>query len=113
MFGKAYYTYHRYILYREYMMVRVKTSIYVDRKLWERFKRYALKKGVEVSRLLEGAMEEELVEDALEEELLRLSGPEDYELDFEPIKPRKPVSDLIRVMRDERRGILSGQQRHS
>lgn len=35
------------------MVVKVKTSIYVDRDLWSSFKEYSSKSGVEVSKMLE------------------------------------------------------------
>jgi len=41
------------------MVSRTKTSIYVDRELWERFRRYARSRGIEVSRLLEEIIREE------------------------------------------------------
>ncbi|MCE4599242.1 MAG: hypothetical protein F7C81_03490 [Desulfurococcales archaeon] len=90
-------------------MVKVKTSIYVDKELWEKFKMYALKRGMEVSRLLEDMMRDEMIEDALDNILLDLAGSEDYEIDFEPVKPREGlVSELVRVMRDERANSVSG-----
>ena len=90
-------------------MVKVKTSIYINKELWEKFKRHAARKGVEVSRLLEEMISDEIIEDALEDALLGLAGSENYEIDFEPIKAREgTVSDLIRVMRDERSNNLSG-----
>ena len=90
-------------------MTKVKTSIYIDRELWERFKRYAAMRGVEASRLLEDIMRDEMVEDALSEALLSLAGSETYEVDFEPVEPRGGlVSELIRAMRDERGGRIPG-----
>ena len=81
----------------------MKTSIYVDRGLWERFKEHALKSGVEVSRLLEDIMADEAVELTLGNALAELAGQENYEIDFEPIEPKEAtVSGLIRTMRDER-----------
>jgi len=88
--------------------VRKKTSIYVDEELWERFKRHAAARGVEVSRLLEELMMEELG-DYLDELLGELSGPESYELDFEPVEPSGPVGPIVREMRDERGRSLLGQ----
>ncbi len=89
-------------------MVKVKTSIYVDRDVWERFRRYALRRGVEVSRLLEDLMRDEMVEDLLDDALLSLAGSESYEVDFEPVESRGGlVSELVRVMRDERAGGVS------
>ena len=88
--------------------MRRKTSVYVDGELWERFKRYAAARGVEVSSLLEELMREELG-DYLDEALGELAGSEGYELDFEPVKPRGPVSSVVREMRDERERGLLGQ----
>jgi len=89
-------------------VVKVKTSIYVDKELWERFKSYALRRGVEVSKLLEDAMRDEMIEETLSDVLLDVAGSENYEIDFEPVKPRGGlVSELIRVARDERAGSVS------
>ena len=91
-------------------MVKVKTSIYIDKDLWERFKKYALRKGVEVSNLLENIIEEEMTEEALDKVLLELAKVEDYEIDFEPIEPKKgSVSELIRAMRNGRSSSLLRQ----
>lgn len=91
-------------------MVKVKTSIYIDKDLWERFKKYALRKGMEVSNLLENIIEEEMTEEALDKVLLELAKVEDYEIDFEPIEPKKgPVSELIRAMRNGRSSSLLRQ----
>ncbi|MEB3772292.1 MAG: hypothetical protein GSR82_01270 [Desulfurococcales archaeon] len=90
-------------------MVRVKTSIYVDRDLWERFKRHARRKGLETSHLLERVLEEEIAEDEIDEALLKLAGSEVDEIDFEPVEPRRGlVSELVRVVRDEGSGSISG-----
>jgi len=84
-------------------LVKVKTSIYVDRDLWEKFKRYARSKGFEASRLLEEIMREQILEDKLVTIIDELSYQGSEELDFEPIKPHGGfVSSLIRRMRDER-----------
>ena len=91
-----------------YVVVRVKVSIYVDRDVWERFRRYALRRGIKVSELLEDLMRDEMVEDLLDDELLSLTGSESYEADFKPAEPRGGlVSELVRVMRDERAGNVS------
>jgi len=91
-------------------VVKVKTSIYVDRELWERFKKYALRKGVEVSKLLEDMVRDEMIEEILDEALLSMVGSEDYEIDFKPIKPREGlVSELIRVAREERASDIPRQ----
>ena len=89
-------------------MGKVKTSIYVDRDLWRRFKMYASKRDEEISRLLEEIIQDEIVDEILDEVLYELAGGEDHEVDFEPIKPRGgPVSAMVRVMRDERANGIS------
>jgi hypothetical protein len=90
--------------------MRRRTSVYVDGELWERFKRHAAARGVEVSSLLEELMREELG-DYLDEALGELAGSGGYELDFEPAEPRGPVSPVVREMRDGRKRGLLGQQR--
>lgn len=91
-------------------MVKVKTSIYVDRDLWEEFKRHARSKGFEASRLLEEIMREEILEDRLATIVGELGSLDSDELDFEPIKPRGgTVSSLVRKMRDERSNSILGQ----
>ena len=90
-------------------MTKVKTSIYIDRELWEKFKNYALRKGIEVSSLLESLIKDEMLEEVLNEALVELTGHEGYELDFEPVKPKEgSVSELVRAMRDERANSLPG-----
>ena len=88
-------------------MNKAKTSIYVDRDLWEMFKRHAARRGVDVSSLLEELMMDEMADYLLSEELSRLGISEDYEVDLEPVEPRGAVSELIREMRDERAGSVS------
>ena len=84
-------------------MVRVKTSIYVDRDVWKRFRDYARRRGVEVSRLLEELMLEAMLEEEVLKALEELGEASPVELDFEPIEPRGGlVSELVREMRDER-----------
>ncbi len=84
-------------------VVKVKTSIYVDKELWERFRKYVLRRGKEVSNLLEDMIRDETIEESLES----IIDYENYELDFEPIKLKKgSVSELVRVMRDEANCIL-------
>lgn len=88
-------------------MAKVKTSIYIDKDLWERFKKYALRKGVEVSSLLEDIIEEGMSEEVLDKMLLELAGVKDYEVDFEPIEPRRgSVSELVRALRSGRNSSL-------
>jgi hypothetical protein len=88
--------------------MRRKTSVYVDGDLWERFKKHAVARGVEVSSLLEELMREELG-DYVDEALGELAGSDSYELDFEPVEPKGSVSQFVREMRDERERGLLGQ----
>ncbi len=87
--------------------MRKRTSIYIDEELWERFKKHAAAKGVEVSSLLEELMKDELG-DYLYEALSELIGSESYEIDFEPVEPKGPVSPVVREMRDERERRIFG-----
>jgi len=92
-------------------VVKTKTSIYIDKELWEKFKKYAFKKGTEVSNLLEDIIRDAIIEETIGDTLLKLAGPDNYELDFKPIEPKEGlVSELIRVMRNERANNLSRQQ---
>jgi len=86
-------------------VVKRKTSIYIESELWERFKAHASIKGADASSLLEELIREELA-DQVSKAMEELAGPEDYQLDFDPVKPREPISPLIREMRDERESSL-------
>jgi len=86
------------------LRLKKRTSIYIEDELWERFKVRASTKGVEVSSLLEELIREELA-DQVSKALEELAGPEDYQLDFDPVKPREPASSLIREMRDKEGSI--------
>jgi len=87
------------------VVVKVKTSVYVDKGLWSNFKEYASKCGVEVSKMLEELIRDALIEVGLDKALAEMG--ESYEVDFDPIEPReKTVSELVRVMRDERENSL-------
>jgi len=89
-------------------MVKVKTSIYVDKDLWERFKLNVARRGLDVSGVLEGLIREELIEDVFDESFRELLEDRSYEVDFEPVKPRVGlVSALVRELRDERADSLS------
>ena len=88
-------------------MVKVKTSIYVDKEVWEKFKMYAAREGVEISSLLEEILMNEVVDSFLDEALLEAAGSEDYVLDFEPVEAKGAVRELVRAVRDERaKGLL-------
>ena len=81
-------------------MVKVKTSIYIDRDLWSSFKEYASKSGVEVGKMLEELIKDSLIEAELDKTLAKI--------DFNPVEPiGGPISDLVRVMRDERADRVS------
>ena len=87
------------------MVVKVKTSVYVDKGLWTSFKQYASKCGVEVSKMLEELIRDALIEVELDKALAEMRAS--YEVDFDPIEPReKTISCLVNVMRDERENSL-------
>ena len=89
------------------VLTKVKASIYIDKDLWEEFKKLAWRRGIEPSKLLEELIREELIKRILDEFIHELNIGRDYEIDFEPIKPRKDsVSDLVRAIHDERRDRL-------
>ena len=89
-------------------MVKVKTSIYVNKELWEKYKLSLARRGLEVSQALEELIREELVEDLLDEALKGVNEAKASEIDFEPVKPKDGlVSIFVRSMRDERAGSLS------
>ncbi len=91
-----------------YVVAKRKTSVYVDEDLWARFRLYALRRGLDLSSALEEAIRDEMVDVELEEAISGLVDFEDLEIDFEPVEPKGSVSGLVRVMRDEREGRLSG-----
>jgi len=70
-------------------VVKVKTSIYTDKELWERYKSSAAKRGLEVSQALEEVCAEELVEDLLDEALREMGEAENYEIDFKPFNRKR------------------------
>jgi len=89
-------------------VVKVKTSIYVDKELWEKYKLSLAKNRLEVSQALEELIREELVEDFLYEALEGMDEAKASEIDFEPVKPEDGlVSIFVRSMKDERIGNLS------
>lgn len=88
-------------------MIKVKTSIYIDKELWEKLKLIALKNKLEASQMLEEIIKNEIVEDFLEEVVTNIKDSESYEIDFEPIESKGFVSELVRVMRDERSNNIS------
>jgi len=64
----------------------VKTSIYLDKELWEKFKAYALKNGVEVTKMLEEVIREEMAEDLIGQALIESgSAREACEIESSPL----------------------------
>ncbi|MEM2988102.1 MAG: CopG family transcriptional regulator [Candidatus Bathyarchaeia archaeon] len=87
-------------------MGKVKTSIYADKELWEKYKSSLARRGLEISQALEDLIKDKLVEELLDEAVKDIENTEDYEIDFEPVKPKKGlVSTLVRTMRDERSSL--------
>ena len=92
-----------------YQVTKSKTSIYIDKDLWQRFRLRANRRGLQVSGALESLMEEEMIEDMIERKLSEMVDSETREIDFPPIKTKASVSELVRVMRDERTSGLLRQ----
>ncbi|MEM1551397.1 MAG: CopG family transcriptional regulator [Candidatus Bathyarchaeia archaeon] len=79
-------------------MGKVKTSIYADKELWEKYKSSLARRGLEISQALEDLIKDKLVEELLDEAVKDIENTEDYEIDFEPVKPKKGlVSTLVRT----------------
>ncbi|MCC6054152.1 MAG: hypothetical protein LM589_02395 [Thermosphaera sp.] len=86
------------------MIDRVKTTIVIDRKLWNRFKARLLEKGVEeVSRAIEEVIREELSEDYIADAIRELLGTTPP-IEVKPIKPLVETSAgrVVRELRNER-----------
>ncbi len=86
--------------------MNVKTSISIDKKIWMELKNLALERGKDVSSILKDAIENELNSN-LDKSLTKYSIQGTSDLDFEPIKPKGKISDLIRSMRDDRESRIS------
>lgn len=92
-------------------MTKVKTSIYVDKELWEKFKLQASKNGVELTQLLEEMIQDNLIDNFLNKIVEEAGEIEDYEIKFEPVEVEGgSVSGMVRVMRDGRGDRLFGFQ---
>lgn len=87
--------------------MKVKTSISIDKEIWIDLKNLALQRGMDISSILKDIIENQLYLD-LDKFLMKYSKPGDSNLDFETIKPRSKVSDLVRSIRDDREGRISG-----
>jgi len=89
-------------------VAKVKTSVYVDRDLWNSFKEYASKNGLEVSKMLEELIQDTIIEMELDKAFTKIG--DSHEIDFDPIEPKgEPISSLVRVVRDERANSLLRQ----
>ncbi len=87
---------------------RYKTSVYIDRELWEKLRNYARRRNVEISKLLEELIREGIVEEELIEVLNDIVEEETIELDFEPIMIEAgEISSIVREIRDERSNRIS------
>ncbi len=86
--------------------MKVKTSISIDKQIWVELKNLALQRGMDISSVLKEAIENELYLN-LDEYLMKYSKYSKADLDFEPIKSKGNVSDLIRSMRDDRKNRIS------
>ncbi|MCE4614433.1 MAG: ribbon-helix-helix domain-containing protein, partial [Desulfurococcales archaeon] len=87
---------------------RYKTSVYIDRELWEKLRNYARRRNMEISKLLEELIREGIVEEELIEVLDDMVEEETIELDFEPILIEAgEISSIVREMRDERSNRIS------
>lgn len=73
-----------------------------------RLKNLALEQGKDISSILENAIENELISN-LDKSLMKYSSKTVSDLDFEPVKPKQQISDLVRSMRDDRENRISGQ----
>ena len=85
------------------MVDKVKTSIVVDRRLWEEFKlRVGGERGLRMlSRAVEEAIEEEVSELLVVEALSEMLGGREIPLTVVPVKP-KVSTDAGRVVRELR-----------
>ena len=84
----------------------MKTSISIDKQIWMELKSLALQQGKDISFILKDTIENELYLN-LDKSLMKYSKCGKSDLDFEPIKPRSKVSDIIRSMRDDRESRIS------
>lgn len=86
------------------MKDKVKTSIMIDRKLWEEFRsRVGSEKGLKMlSKAIEEAIEEEVSESLLIEELSKMLGPKgELPLTVAPVRP-KLATDAGKAVREMR-----------
>jgi hypothetical protein len=86
--------------------MKVKISISIDKQIWMELKSLALQQGKDISFILKDTIENELYLN-LDKSLMKYSKCGKSDLDFELIKPRSKVSDIIRSMRDDRESRIS------
>jgi hypothetical protein len=86
--------------------MKVKTSISIDNEIWMELKNLALQRGKDISSILKDAIENELYL-GLDKSLMKYSKYGKSDLDFDPIKLKSKVSDLVRSMRDDRESRIS------
>jgi predicted DNA-binding protein len=86
--------------------MKVKTSISIDNEIWMELKNLAIQRGMDISSILKDIIENELYLD-LDKSLMKYSKHGDSNLDFDPIKPKSKVSDLVRSLRDDRESRIS------
>jgi predicted DNA-binding protein len=86
--------------------MKVKTSISIDNEIWMELKNLAIQRGMDISSILKDIIENELYLD-LDKSLMKYSKHGDSNLDFDPIKPKSKVSDLVRSMRNDRESRIS------
>jgi hypothetical protein len=86
--------------------MKVKTSISIDNEIWMELKNLALQRGKDISSILKDVIENELYLN-LDKSLMKYSKCGKSDLDFDPIKVKSKVSDLVRSMRDDREGRIS------
>jgi hypothetical protein len=88
------------------MVEKIKTSIVINRSLWERFKTKVVGEGglKGLSEAVEEAIEEELCEDLIIEALEELLGSEKPPLTVTPVKPevQTDAGKAVRELRDSR-----------
>ena len=84
---------------------KIKTSIMIDRRLWEEFKsRVGGERGLKMlSKAVEEAIEEEVSELLVAEVLSRMLGGEGLPLMVVPVKPKVPT-DAGKAVRELREG---------
>ena len=82
---------------------KIKTTIVVDRDLWNKFKAWLLEKSVdEVSSVIEKLIKEELML-GIDSALIKLIGNELIQV-VEPVKPlvRTSAEEVVRELRESR-----------